>query len=471
MIELSHQSPKSPLQNQKSEELLFYGSTSASNVDVIEERIVTDESYHFNSVVVIALVVLIADMARGILFPSLWLYIVSLSGNRVSLGIAVASFSGGRIVSSPIAGYWSDSGGYRIVLITLSFIIMSGGIIYSTGKSLIAIYIGQFIMGFGAGSLGVTRSYVAECSNKSNRTVNMAYLTSVQYFGFTVMPFLGSIISKLGNYLDPHSNLKYVLPATSVSIMAFISIILLATVFREKRNFTELNYTKLETVEKTFADESNSTATAGASVTVAEVGIATPSINNWLAVAGCLLNVTTKGTIGVYETMGAEFVVSHFQWSLAKVGSVFAMFGMLGVGCLLCFNRLVKVFGDVELIMYGMSIMMISCMLLMSEFGTQMEWQFYLSLFLLYSVGYPVGHTAVLGMVSKLTTSGPQGTLLGWFGSAGSLARVIFPILAGVLAEQYKNDSIIFAVMALLLVVSIILVKLFKGIIESVISV
>ena len=76
MIELSHQSPKSPLQNQKSEELLFYGSTSASNVDVIEERIVTDESYHFNSVVAIALVVLIADMARGILFPSLWLYIV-----------------------------------------------------------------------------------------------------------------------------------------------------------------------------------------------------------------------------------------------------------------------------------------------------------------------------------------------------------------------------------------------------------
>lgn len=470
MIQLANQSPKSPLH--KSEESPYYGSTFASNVDVAEEIVNENELYHINSVLVIALVVLIGDMARGILFPSLWNYIQALNGNRVSLGIAVASFSGGRIVSSPIAGYWSDTFGYRAVLIILSFIIMIGGILYSTGTSLLTIYLGQFIMGFGAGSLGVTRSYVAECSNKSNRTVNMAYLTSVQYFGFTVMPFLGSIVSKLGNYLNPNSNLMYVLPATSISIMAFISIVLLVAVFREKRNFTELTYTKLEVVDKTYADESTSKVAAGTSIRVAEeASISSPSVITWLAFAGCLLNVTTKGTIGVYETMGAEFVMSHFQWPLAKVGMVFASFGILGVGCLLCFDRLVKVFGDVELMMYGMTVMMISCMLLMSEFGTQMEWQFYLSIFLLYSVGYPMGHTAVLGMVSKLTETGPQGTLLGWFGSAGSLARVIFPILAGVLAERYENDSIIFALMAFLLVVSIALVKFYRVKIESVISV
>lgn len=37
----------------------------------------------------------------------------------------------------------------------------------------------------------------------------------------------------------------------------------------------------------------------------------------------------------------------------------------------------------------------------------------------------------VLGLFSKVVGAQPQGTLLGWFGSAGSLARIGFPVIAG----------------------------------------
>lgn len=37
----------------------------------------------------------------------------------------------------------------------------------------------------------------------------------------------------------------------------------------------------------------------------------------------------------------------------------------------------------------------------------------------------------VLGLFSKVVGAQPQGTLLGWFGSAGSLARIVFPVIAG----------------------------------------
>ena len=65
----------------------------------------------------------------------------------------------------------------------------------------------------------------------------------------------------------------------------------------------------------------------------------------------------------------------------------------------------------------------------------------------MYGVGYPVGHTAVIGWFSKAIKARPQGMLMGLFASAGSLARIIFPITAGVVAT-YFGSNIVFATLA-----------------------
>ena len=52
---------------------------------------------------------------------------------------------------------------------------------------------------------------------------------------------------------------------------------------------------------------------------------------------------------------------------------------------------------------------------------------------MMYALGYPIGHTAVLGACSKAQKHGRQGALMGWFASAGSLARVVLPVISGYL--------------------------------------
>lgn len=50
----------------------------------------------------------------------------------------------------------------------------------------------------------------------------------------------------------------------------------------------------------------------------------------------------------------------------------------------------------------------------------------------------------VLGLFSKVVGAQPQGTLMGWFGSAGALARTVFPVLAGwwlVLSSPNRVES------------------------------
>ena len=58
----------------------------------------------------------------------------------------------------------------------------------------------------------------------------------------------------------------------------------------------------------------------------------------------------------------------------------------------------------------------------------------------MYALGYPIGHTAVLGAFSKAQKHGRQGALMGWFASAGSFARIVLPVTSGYL-EQWADGS------------------------------
>jgi ceroid-lipofuscinosis MFS transporter 7 len=81
------------------------------------------------------------------------------------------------VVSSPILGELSVNYGYRSVLIACNVIIVIGTLIYAHAQDVSALITSQIVMGLGSGSLGVTRSYVAEQTEKQTRTVLLAYLT------------------------------------------------------------------------------------------------------------------------------------------------------------------------------------------------------------------------------------------------------------------------------------------------------
>ena len=61
------------------------------------------------------------------------------------------------------------------------------------------------------------------------------------------------------------------------------------------------------------------------------------------ALLGCmLLNVSTKGSIGSFETMGISFAESHFGLQPEVAGLIVSLNGMIGVGFLLGMGTLGK---------------------------------------------------------------------------------------------------------------------------------
>lgn len=71
----------------------------------------------------------------------------------------------------------------------------------------------------------------------------------------------------------------------------------------------------------------------------------------------------------------------------------------------------------------------------------------------------------MIGLFSKIVGGRPQGALLGWFASAGSIARMGFPVLAGYVSS-YLGSSWMFCVLIGVLGVAAGGVQYFEGDLE-----
>ena len=166
---------------------------------------------------------------------------------------------------------------------------------------------------------------------------------------------------------------------------------------------------------------------------------------------GLALNVITKGCIGCYETLGVNYAQSNLGLSGPTTGYYVSACGVVGVAFLLSFRCLGRCFDDVELMVGGVSVMVASCVLMISRAHRGHDFAVWVAaLAAMYAVGYPVGHTAAIGWFSKAMGRRPQGMLMGLFASAGSLARIVFPVATGLVADAFGSDAV-FATLAALL--------------------
>jgi ceroid-lipofuscinosis MFS transporter 7 len=132
---------------------------------------------------------------------------------------------------------------------------------------------------------------------------------------------------------------------------------------------------------------------------------------------GCmLLSASTKGSIACFETLGISFATSHFDLSNSRAGTIVATCGLLGVFALLSMGQIAKRLSDIQMISGGIFIMCLGAVSLadIEEGENANSWRYFISIFMIYSIGYPIGHTALIGMFSK-SKYFPFGSLFCYF--------------------------------------------------------
>ena len=125
------------------------------------------------------------------------------------------------------------------------------------------------------------------------------------------------------------------------------------------------------------------------------------------ALLGCmLLNIMTKGSIGAFETMGIHFAQSYFNLDPAVAGTIVSINGVIGVCTLLSMGYIGRVLSDIQMILGGIGIFaagILSFAWLKSvEMGAENHIAHYvIGITMIYGIGYPIGHTALIGLFSK----------------------------------------------------------------------
>lgn len=194
-----------------------------------------ERAFRIADLLIVFLVLLLSETARGIVLPTLSPYVNFLGGNAVILGYAVAAFSVGRFVSTIGLGYLSTTKSYKVVLVASTAICIVGNVIYGCGEfwGPYVVLASRFITGFGAGTLSVIRAYVAHVTTAKERTKYMSILGAVQFFGFAIMPGIGSVLTYIPSFnLWGFSFDKYTAPGYLLAIANLLLLILLALEFR-----------------------------------------------------------------------------------------------------------------------------------------------------------------------------------------------------------------------------------------------
>jgi ceroid-lipofuscinosis MFS transporter 7 len=298
------------------------------------------------SVLIIAAVTFVGDSSRGVLFPVLWTLCQSLGGNTLQLGLLVSTFSFGRFLVTTPFGYFCDKYRHRITLLISNFLLLLGAICWANAyatKSIGFLYFAQLLMGVGSGTLGVTRSYVVEQTLPKYRTEILAIMTAVQFAGFTVSPFIGSFLSFLGQWNNTTTHYwEYSLPAYFIALLCLCCCIALFVTFKDIPRDEVVVVAK--NPEKKVSEEAVSIATTGATATAAELNEKRDILQ--LIVIFIFLNITTKGSIAVYETLASQIAYSDYQISSLLLGLTISLSGAFGTLILLNFQVVTSYLGD-----------------------------------------------------------------------------------------------------------------------------
>ena len=417
------------------------------------------------SFIAVGFMVMLGDAVRGVFFPTLWPLVSSFGGTRASQGVVVAAFSMGRVLVSPSYGAYSTKYGYRRVLTFAHGLIVVGALLYTRVWSIASLVCAQLILGLGCGTLGVTRAYFAESVPRDQRTVWLGRVTAAQYCGLTCTSFFGSLLARTGATLEHDASLAFlrISPLTFAAYAVFMGAVVALLLLWSPRFYDFVPADRAATVME-----------------AREEGPEDDDRTHFrLVVVGLVLNIITKGAIGCYETLGVSYAQANLHLDGPTVGYYVAACGLGGVVLLLSFKRLGRLFDDVELILYGIGVMVLSCLLMVRRLSQDIVGDddrdvdafaaWLTAMVCMYGVGptrclkftrqrhrkcihagYPVGHTAVIGWFSKAIKQRPQGLLMGLFASAGSVARIVFPVCSGMAADAWGPD-VVFATLAGLL--------------------
>jgi DHA1 family tetracycline resistance protein-like MFS transporter len=378
-------------------------------------------------------IVLIDLIGFGLVIPLLPFYGTHYGASAAEVTQLMATYSLLQLFVAPIWGRLSDRYGRRpILLLSLAGSIVSY-LWLGFADALWMLFAARAMQGACAGNIAAAQAYIADITTPETRAKGMGIIGAAFGFGFIIGPALGGALAG-PDPLNPALEVPAFVGA-GLSALAFLGTLL----FLKESLPEELRRKAVRT-------------------------------GRLRAIGDALRRPDLRLLIGLYfmiifafagmETTFALWAAQQFGWGPSSVGYLFAYVGILGAiiqGGLI--GRLTRRFGEERLLLAGTVCLLLG--LLGIPLASRVPY-LYAATGLL-SVGMAMAQPSINSLISRRAGAHQQGEVLGVSQSAGSLARVLGPLVAGFLFASFGRNAPYFGGAAVLACVVVLGRQLVRG--------
>lgn len=359
------------------------------------------------------LVVFIDLIGFGIVIPILPYYGREFGADATTLGWLMAVYSLMQFLVAPLWGRLSDRIGRRPVLLLslvgtgLAQILL--GLAPRFSNPLFWLFFARTFAGICAANISVAYAYVTDVTTPENRARGMGLIGAGFGLGFIVGPAIGGLLSRWG----------YDIPMFAAAALTATNLALAWFKLREPISSTEQR--EKSRLQRRWG------------LTQARELLSVPAISRPV-----LLFLLVTIAITQMEAIFALFMADRFGFGAEKAGVLLASMGLVMAfvqGGLI--GRVSPRVGEIRLIAGGTAVSAIALML----FALAESPAGVLAALTLMALSHGFVQPSLSSLASRGAPDDQRGATMGVFHSAGSLARVIGPPVAGWLYDQMGISS------------------------------
>ncbi len=355
-------------------------------------------------IAVIAFTVFIDLVGFGIVIPILPLYAEHFGASPFTIGCLVGIYSAMQFVCAPLLGKLSDRIGRRPVLLVSIAGTALGFLLMGLARSLWVLFAARIIDGVTGGNISTAQAYIADVTSPQQRSRAMGIIGAAFGLGFIIGPAIGGLMSHF-----------------SIGAPFFFAAALAAA------NTLAVFFILPESLAPELRGRPDTAAV--------------PS-HLWELLRGREHQVLRRLTVTYFLVTAAFsmltatyplFASHHFGFGAPGIGAIFACIGLVGAlvqGVFL--GWLLKRISDQRLILAGIVVLAVGFIWLPVTVGIAAL----MGATAAIAIGHGLQAAPINGLASRHVGPAGQGRVLGLMQSTASLARMVGPVLGGVLLQH-----------------------------------
>jgi MFS transporter, DHA1 family, tetracycline resistance protein len=349
---------------------------------------------------IVFITVFIDLLGFGIVLPVLPYYAESYGASPLLIGLLFTSYSIMQFLFTPYWGRLSDRCGRRpLILLSLAGSCI-GFLIFGLAGSLALLFIGRMMAGIAGAIIPTTNAYIADITTPETRAKGMGMLGVAFGMGFILGPAIGGLLAPFGYEKAP------LLASALAGINLVFAFFRLPESLKAGGNVSARRKTGLKAIQHAWAN---------------------PRIRLLL-----LLHFLVIFAVANMEATFALLNEHTYKLGARQTGYLFTLIGLaMAVTQGLFIGRAVKRFGEKVCIVFGTFIMIFGLVLM--PFAPNLPLYFVITGLL--AVGAGINNPSVSGLLSRISSAGEQGEIMGLVQSLSSLGRILGPAWGGFTCE------------------------------------